>query len=98
MKILYVDEVISHLMVAKAHTAMKYVSPRHVVRVTRQLVQGRIAPKNQNLELVVTVGKPNFLERRFIKQCQKAGEKFPVKKIQVKFPPKKRIKVKSRKK
>jgi hypothetical protein len=34
---------------------------------------------------VFTIGKPNYEEREFIKKCKKAGEPFPVKKIQVKF-------------
>ena len=97
MKILYLDEVVSTLLTAKAHTAIKYVSPLHCVRVTRKLRCGHIPPKNHSVDLIVSVGEPNFLERRFIRQCQKAGEHFPVKKIQLKFPPKKRIKVKSKK-
>lgn len=96
MKILYLDEVVSTLLAANAHTAIKYVSPEHCVRVTRKLVCGRVDAR-YGTNLIVTVGEPNFLERRFIRQCQKAGEHFPVKKIQLKFPPKKRIKVKSKK-
>jgi hypothetical protein len=34
-----------------------------------------------------TIGIPNYL-REFIRKCKKAGEPFPVKKIQLKFLPK----------
>lgn len=36
-------------------------------------------------EILVTIGKPNYAGREFVKLCKKAGEPFPVKKIQMKF-------------
>jgi len=35
--------------------------------------------------LLLTFGKPNFVERRFIQKCIKAGEPFPAKKTQLQF-------------
>ena len=35
--------------------------------------------------MLLTFGKPNFVERRFIQKCIKAGEPFPAKKIQLQF-------------
>jgi hypothetical protein len=61
--------------------ATKYLSDKVVVKATR-----RGTPrKGSNLEMVLTVGKPNFKERNFIKACKKANESFPVKKIQLSF-------------
>jgi len=40
--------------------------------------------------MVLTIGRPNYAEREFIKLCKKAGEPFPVKKMQLKFYPKKK--------
>lgn len=40
------------------------------------------------IEIRLKLGKPNFRERLFIKACKKAGEPFPIKKIQLKFWPK----------
>jgi hypothetical protein len=34
-------------------------------------------------EIVVTIGKPNYAERKFIELAKKAGEPFPIKKIQL---------------
>ena len=86
-----VTEVIAHLLDQAAHTATKYLSERLIVRATQPMFgpKGkRRVLKSGNLLVVVTVGKPNFSEREFIKKCKKAGEPFPVKKIQFKFPKK----------
>jgi len=40
--------------------------------------------------MVVTYGAPNYIEAKFVKVCKKAGEPFPVKKIQFRPFPKKR--------
>lgn len=36
------------------------------------------------------MGAPNFAERRFIRLCFKAGEPLPVRKVQIKWWPKKK--------
>lgn len=63
-----------------------YVSPKLTVKITRQHKDLRATHHT----FLLTVGAPNFVERRFIKTCQKAGEKFPVKKTQLQFYPKKK--------
>jgi hypothetical protein len=72
-----VDQV---LMGAKKAT--KYISPGEVVKAT---YQGKRRKNSRTHTVVVTVGAPNYLERVFIKKAQKAGEPFPVKKIQLKI-------------
>lgn len=64
----------------------KFVSPDFIVRATRQW-KGRA--NQRSTTVIFTVGKPNFRERQFVKACLKAGEPFPIKKIQLKFWPKK---------
>lgn len=71
-----------------AHCATKYVSPKHVVKVTQRLLGGK--PSLKNLDFVVTIGRPNYADSKFIKQCIKAGEPFPVKKLRLKFPGKRK--------
>lgn len=83
---LAIQAVVTH----GAHAATKYLSPKHVVKVTQRLAAGKLPRKGGNLDFVVTVGSPNFADRLFIKQCIKAGEPFPVKKLRLKFPAVKR--------
>lgn len=68
-------------------TATKYIDPKQVARATYIFKpDGRC----RRVELRVTYGAPNYRERQFIKDCKRAGEPFPVRKVQLKPWPKKR--------
>lgn len=62
--------------------ATYYRTPNAITRCTRQFPIDRRCSRETFL---VSIGKPNYYERRFIKACLKAGEPFPVKKVQLKF-------------
>jgi len=64
--------------------ATKYNSEKETVKATRRTYKGRV-DKNQPIEILFTIGRPNYKEREFIKDCKAAGVPFPVKKIQVKY-------------
>lgn len=85
----HLDQVVESLLSNHAHTATKFVAPNQVIRATRRLSGGKI-DRRENVEIVLTIGRPNHEERDFIKTCQKAGEPFPVKKIRIKGPPKRK--------
>lgn len=76
-----VGQVIDVLMRTKAKRATVFITPKLVVRATRRHKGAK--------EFVLKIGTPNYLERDFVKACRKALEPFPVKKVQVKFYPKK---------
>ena len=78
------------LAVPKSWKVTKYLSPTEIVKVTRRQFNGSF-PKSK-LEFLITVGRPNSAERQFIKACKKAGEQFPIKKVQIKYLPKKKNK------
>lgn len=67
----------------EAIRATKYFSDKMVVSATRQRFGGKVL-HGKNAVIIFKVGKPNFKEREFIKLCKKAGEPFPIKKIQIK--------------
>lgn len=46
--------------------------------------RGRRDKRNSREEIIFKVGAPNYLERQFIKDCIKAGQKLPVSKVQLK--------------
>jgi len=69
-----------------AKTATKFLDDKTVVRATwRHKIYAR--KNSRRREMVVTFGAPNYRERAFISACKKAGEPFPVKKIQFRFYP-----------
>lgn len=90
---LHVNQVLRHVLSFSAiKRATKFVSEREVVRATRIHCKalGQKPRKGSNVEIRLTVGKPNYAERVFIKNCLAANEPFPVKKVQLKYFPKPR--------
>lgn len=75
-------EVIDALVNSKAAKAIKYISPRLIVRAT--------AVKNSKGSILLSVTAPNHAERAFIKDCKKAKVAFPVANVQLKFAAKKK--------
>jgi hypothetical protein len=63
-------------------SASCYEDPNLVVTATRR---GKADKRQRHLEMVLTIGKPNYRGRAFVKECQMAGEPFPVKKAQVRW-------------
>lgn len=86
------DTVIKTVIDSGALRGTKYVSSNEIIRVVRTSYRYRDRKfrKGENIELTITHGKPNYLEREFIKLCKKAGEPFPVKNVQLKFAPQKK--------
>lgn len=66
--------------------ATKYIDEKTTAKATRITYRKNHRPRNKVLEIRITVGRPNYLERKFIKLLKEAAEPFPVKKIQLKMP------------
>lgn len=75
------------LTVKNVRRATAYISDKRTVKAT---LQRRIDKRAKSATVLVTVGAPNFLERRFIRLCKKAGMAFPLQQIQWKHWPKKK--------
>lgn len=91
-----VSTTIEILLRSGAVRATKYFAPNHIIRATRKSYDFRGGPKDTTVEIVLTIGKPNYAEREFVKKCKKAGEPFPVKKVQLRFPMKRKSGLKPR--
>jgi hypothetical protein len=79
-------EAIGDVAYGTARRATAYISPTLTMKATAQRKQDKRARYST---VLVTVGTPNFVERRFIKVCQKAGMCFPLNQIQWRAWPKK---------
>lgn len=84
-----VRTVVAALLENGARRATKFLSETETVVAARQVYNGKISKRDRRVTVVVSFGRPNYAERLFIKRCRKAGEPFPVKKVQLKFPKKK---------
>lgn len=80
-----ISKATAALLDSGAWKATIYLSPTQVVRAVRRWYRRNQKPDAKRIELSVSIGPPNYLEREFIKSCRKAGEAFPVKKVQLKF-------------
>lgn len=79
-----ITNVIDHALRTGAKKATKYLSERTIVRATVLL------KSSGNTEIRLTLGRPNVLEKEFIRKAKRAREPFPIKKVQLKFPKKKK--------
>jgi wobble nucleotide-excising tRNase len=79
------SELAECILVDGAYKATKYINEKLTIKATRKRYKGKRL-WGHAIDIIFTVGKPNYEEREFIKMCKKAGEPFPVKKMQVKFP------------
>lgn len=62
------------------YQATKFISEKETVKATLRRHKKKIR-KNGHKEILLTIGKPNYREREFIKTRKKVGEPFPVKKV-----------------
>ena len=76
-----VGSLLATLEATKSKKATKYISPKLVIKAT---LHGKWSWRSSGRTVNVTFGRPNYSERLFIKKCLKVGEKFPVKKVQLK--------------
>ncbi len=82
----YYNDVVEEILKG-AIKATKYVSPKEIVRAVRTTykIHNRKPRKGENIQITLTIGRPNYVEREFIKLCKEAKEPFPVRYIQLKF-------------
>ena len=66
--------------------ATVYISPKLVVSVCWRH-KTHTHKRSTRQEYVVKIGAPNYREVAFIAACKKAGEPFPVKKVQLQHWP-----------
>lgn len=86
--------VINALLDSGARRAVKYLSPTETVVVARPIYRHKsgkrrgliIKGRESRTTLVLTFGRPNAEAFDFIQRAKKAGEPFPVQKVQLRFP------------
>lgn len=90
------NDVFKAILAVNVIQATKYISPKLILRLTKTRVGKKMPHFNDNISCTLTIGRPNFLEREFIKLCKEAGEPFPVKRVQLKLYNPKKLKLKKK--
>lgn len=81
------SELAEQILVGGAYKATEYLSNKLTIKATRKLYKAdgrRVNKKDRRVEIVFTIGEPNYEERERIKQDKKYGT---LPEIAVKFPP-----------
>lgn len=77
-----VSSVIKTLLTSKnARVATKFISDKLIVRATRRVYKGKngsITPNQGNVEIVLTIGRPNYQEVDKISAHKKTKKPFPI--------------------
>jgi len=68
----------------KARKATKYLSNDLRIVATRRTYK-RACHKRGPVEILFTIGKPNYLDRKFLKECKRLRLPFPAKDVYMKF-------------
>jgi hypothetical protein len=79
-----IGQCVRMLLEQRARKVTAYLSPTLTVKASRRLFGKRIDNRSTRADIILTIGAPNYEERKFIALCKKAGEPFPVKKLQIK--------------
>lgn len=85
---LSISKAVECLLETGARQATVYQHPRLSVKATARFKPDK---RNTRTDIVLTIGEPNYEGRLFVKRLQQAKEPFPVKKVQLRFWPKKRV-------
>lgn len=76
-----IDAIVNSTKVVRA---TEYISPKLIIRAVRKLYGKKIIAKH-NIEITLTIGRPNYVERKLVRDFLKAKEPFPIKGVQLKM-------------
>lgn len=79
------SELAGRILVSGAYKATKYLNEKLTIKATRKRYNGKVL-QGKAVDIVFTVGKPNYEEREMIKKFKKSGLAFPIKNIYEKYP------------
>lgn len=85
-----IRQTLKALILTRSWKATKYISRTTVVRATRRVYNRKIDGRDNQISVVLTLGRPNYQEAEFIKAALRADEPFPVRKVQLRPLPKRR--------
>ncbi len=88
VRIRAIAAVVYEILIKDAYKATQYIDGNKMtVKATRKLYKGKWK-KSDTVDIVLTIGKPNYEEREQIKRAKKLN-KGPVE-MTIKYPPKKK--------
>jgi len=68
------SELAECILVGGAYKATKYLSDKLTIKATRKRFKDKIDKRMKAVEIIFTVGPPNYADRKAIKKAKKAKE------------------------
>jgi hypothetical protein len=71
------SELAECIWVDGAYKATKYLNPKLTIKATRKRYKGKFSRSTAAIDIVFTVGKPNYEEREVLKRAGLSRASFP---------------------
>ena len=82
---LFFSELAECILVGGAYKATKFINPKLTIKATRKRLKGKIDKRSKIVEILFTVGAPNYKEREYLKKEKKAGRGMNTGYVHLKF-------------
>ena len=73
-----VSDVVNATIGLGMYQVARIISSSAVVRATRRGAKKKIDRRSKDVDIVLSIGRPNYAERKAIKAAKKAGQSFPL--------------------
>jgi hypothetical protein len=81
-----ISDVVIPILEIGAKKAIKFFDEKTRIKATRKLYNGKIDKRHKSIDIVLTVGPPNWAERRMIRNALKTEKRFLQDRSLVVFP------------
>jgi len=75
-----INKVMGSILNKDVIRATLYISVKQIIRATKKRYGNKLIDK-QNIEIALTIGKPNYVEKEYIKMIKKTDIPFPILKV-----------------
>jgi len=81
-----ISDIVIPILEAEAKKVIKFFDEKIRIKATRKLYNGKIDKRGKTIDIVLTIGPPNYAERRMIRNALKTDKRFLKDRSLVIFP------------
>lgn len=67
-------ELAEEILVNGAYKVTKFLNPKLTIKATRKRYDGKVHYKEKQIQILFTIGPPNYEERDMLKRAKKFGD------------------------
>lgn len=65
------SELVERILIDGAYKAVKFIDDKLTVKATRKRYNGKVVKNEKQIQILLTIGKPNYEEREALKKAKK---------------------------